>query len=371
MGNTMIDTKPNYCPYLNCSNTHRFWIHGSRKLCGLARRFRCCVCRRTFSLAQFYFEFRNKRIGLNHHILAQFTAGLSNRQIARGISASECLVRERIQKMAKQGLLFHAQQTLDFTITEPVAYDGLENFARSQYEPNNINQAIGSKSLFIYDFNFAPLNRKGRMSDRQKLNDEKLAQSLGRFPKSAIKTASIELFNRLVHKCRTTRNPLKLLTDEHFQYRRAVRQINRRRNLIDHATVSSKAARTYKNILFPVNHADLLARQHIKAFARETISFSKTHAAMVQKFALFAVWKNYIRPQFTKPHKADPRTNVQTPAQSAGVTHAPLKFGDLYTERLFKKHITLNQDWQLFIEDQTPFNRARTPKATPHLSAHN
>jgi len=145
MGNTMDDTKPNHCPYLNCPNTTRFWNHGSRQLSGLARRFRCCQCWRTFSMAQFYFEFRCKRRGLNHHIFAQFTAGLSNRQIARAISSSECLVRDRIHKMATQALLVHSKLTRDHQIQEPISYDGLENFARSQYEPNNINQAIGSK----------------------------------------------------------------------------------------------------------------------------------------------------------------------------------------------------------------------------------
>ena len=349
----------------------RFWRHGSRQLTGLARRFRCCECGRTFSMAQFFFEFRCKRRGLSHHIFAHFTAGLSNRQIARAISSSEGLVRDRIHKMATQSMLFHSKLTRDHQIQEPIAYDGLENFARSQYEPNNINQAIGSKSLFIYDFNFAPLNRKGRMSSRQKLNDEKLAQMLGRFPKSAIKFASYRLFERLAQKCSPANGTLKLLTDEHFQYRRAVRQLARRRINIDHATVSSKAPRTYKNILFPVNHADLLARQHIKAFARETISFSKTHVAMVQKFALFAVWKNYMRPQFTKRHKTNPLANVQTPAQSAGITKAPLRFGELYTERLFAKHSQLNQDWKLFINNQTPYNRVLMEGATPHLSAHN
>jgi len=366
--------RPHHCPYPKCENVSIFWIHQRIKDAPDRTRFRCLGCKRTFSYAQFHFEFRNKRRGLNHLIFAHFTAGLSNRQIASAISSSECLVRNRIEKMAKQAIIMHDLLSSKSPIHEPIAFDGLENFARSQYEPNNIQQAIGSRSLFIYDFNFAPLNRKGRMSQRPKERNAHFATTLGQFPKNAVELASKKLLERLLKRSALAKKPLELLSDEHFHYRRAVERINRNSHQkIEHATVSSKTPRTFKNVLFPVNHTDLLTRQHIKAFARETISFSKNHSAMVQKYALFAAWKNYMRPQFTKPQKQNPTANTHTPAQRAGITTRILRFGDLFSIRIpVPKHHSPNSDWTLFLKNQTPFPRKlpSTP-STPHLSAYN
>jgi hypothetical protein len=263
-------------------------------------------------------------------------------------------------------MLFHAQLTANLKIAEPIAYDGLENFARSQYEPNNINHAIGQQSLFIYDFNFAPIRRKGRMSDRQKLNKEKLDQLLGKIPKMAIKDSSQRMFGQLAERLSGSAQKLTLLSDEHYLYKRALETLGRDRHLIDHQTVSSKAPRTYKNILFAVNHTDLLTRQHVKAFARETISFAKTAASMVQKYALFMVWKNYFRPKFTKRHKLDPSANTHTPAQKLGLASHRLKYSEVFKHKLFKNHIKLSHDWSLFIDNQTPYQRSQMQLLTAH-----
>jgi len=259
--------------------------------------------------------------------------------------------------MAKQALLFHAQKTSCLRITEPIAYDGLENFARSQYEPNYINHAIGRDSLFIYDFNFSPLNRKGRMSDRQKLKKLELERDLGKFPKDAIAHATYQIVKRLLDKT-SPAQPLHLLTDEHFQYKNALCRMKKEN--INHQTVSAKASRTYKNILFPVNHTDLLTRQRVKAFARETISFSKTHVAMVQKYALFSLRKNYMKAQFTKKHAQNPLSNKQTPAQAVGLTDHPLRFGEIFAEKLFRSHAKLCKEWALFYDKQVPYPRSTT-----------
>jgi hypothetical protein len=207
------------------------------------------------------------------------------------------------------------------------------------------------------------------MSDHQKNKNGQLLMSQGAYPPSAIARSSEAIFERLRHRAQKAKQSLSLLTDEHYQYARALRRLQG----IEHVTVSSKKARTFRNILFPVNHADLLTRQYIKAFARETISFSKKPSAMVQKYALFCIWKNYMRPQFTKAHKEDPGSNLITPAQSAGITQRKLTFGDFFQSRITdSKMKTQNPDWNLFIQDQVPYPRRkpRVPAFTPQLTTH-
>ena len=49
--------------------------------------------------------------------------------------------------MARWAELEHAKLTENLQIEEPIVYDGLENFSFSQYDPNNINHAVGKCSL--------------------------------------------------------------------------------------------------------------------------------------------------------------------------------------------------------------------------------
>src|SRR6478672_9333696 len=132
------------------------------------QRYRCNRCSSRFSDETQSLESWTRRRGLSQHVFRFFCEGLANRQIGRLLSVDERTVRNRLLRLSRHALLEHAHRTKHLKILEPIAYDGIENFARSQYEPNNINQAIGFDSQFIYDFNFASMNRKGRMSERQK-----------------------------------------------------------------------------------------------------------------------------------------------------------------------------------------------------------
>jgi hypothetical protein len=254
--------------------------------------------------------------------------------------------------MAQQALSFHAQLTSEFRINEAVCFDGLENFAGSQYDVNNIQQAIGRDSLFIYDFNLATMNRKGRISPWQKMRLKEIEHEFGRYPANAIRIASRDIITRLHKRCKSPE--LSLLSDEHFQYRRVVNEdlCNLK---IQHVTISSKACRNFQNILFSVNHADLMIRQQIKAFSRETISFSKTPGAMCQKYALYMVYKNYMAPQFTKKHIRRPKAHEESPAQFLGLCSRMLEFSDVFCRRSVDNDLQgLNEDWKCFWRSEIP-----------------
>ena len=299
------------------------------------------------------FRLKKPDLALNSKIFFFFVRGLSNRQIARTLDLSEECVRNRLDRMAKRALVFHARRVEGLCINEPIAYDGLENFAGSQYDPNNINHAIGYASLFIYDFNFAPLNRKGRMSTWQKRKLRSIEARHGRYDPGALRHRSREIFRRIAMR-RPQPEVLYLLTDEHFQYRRALREMKISRPFI-HKTVSSRACRNFQNILFSVNHTDLMLRQRVAAFARETISFAKTAARMCQKYALYMVYKNYMVPQFTKKHVRRPRAHEESPAQSLGLTTGLLVFGDIFDacpKRFDFAH--LNAEWMKYYEGGVP-----------------
>lgn len=326
-------------------------------------RYRCQHCQKSFCYSFFKLQYRERIYGLNAWIFQLNVAGASNREIARIVGTSEHLVRSRLSKMARWGLMIQAQLLQEQNLQEPIVYDGLENFSYSQYEPNNIQHAIGKHSGFTYDFNFAPFNRKGRMSPRQKEIKELLEKKYGPYPKDILRTTTKRILQRLYEK---SPGPLILYSDEHFQYRRAIEQDLKKSCEIVHLTTSSKCTRNYNNPLFVVNNYDMQIRQKSAAFSRETISFAKHSMGMVEKFTLFMVFKNFMRPYFYKKQVRDPIAHLQSPAQRAGLSKKVLKFHEFFSQRVLITQVKLNEDWQSFVKRIDPLSRR---KIVPYTGA--
>jgi len=275
--------------------------------------------------------------------------GASKREIARFLDCSLDSVLRRQRKMARWALLSWGKDIEKIKINESIAFDGLENFSFSQYEPNNINHAVGRDSLYIYDFNLSAMNRKGRMSPRQKKRKGILEEAHGRFP-GAIGRDAKAIFERLLEKT----DRLTLHTDNHYAYRNALKKIGSPK--IFHLITLSKVARNYKNRLFAINHTDMLTRHHLADFKRETIAFAKHTISMQESFVLLSVYKNYMRPCFIKPHK-NKRLNKESPAMLLGLKKKVLSFQEFFRTRPSKFHVKLNQDWQNLFERLDPVGR--------------
>jgi hypothetical protein len=319
-----------------------------------SRRYRCKECLTTFSGSFFKLWYRERVAGLNPLIFKLNIAGASNREIGRLVGHCESFVRARLSKMARWGLLIQASMLQNWRLTEPVVYDGLENFSFSQYDPNNINHAIGKDTAFTYDFNFAPMNRKGRMSERQKEIKRDLEKKFGKYPKDIIRKTSKRIFERLTNS--SIDNCLLLYSDEHFQYRRAV-EWDLADLHIEHSTISSKSARNFKNPLFNINNFDMQIRQKSAAFSRETISFPKHSIGMVEKFTLFMIFKNFMRSIFYKKHVTDERVDKESPAQRLGLTQRILSFNEFFSQRVTVPQVCLNEDWKQFVKRIDVYSR--------------
>ncbi len=360
---------PPFCPNSECLNHRlfkeitpvRWWKkHGyySDLKSEKTQRLRCKLCRSTFSKRAFSLHYHYKKAdkGLSAKIFKLHLLGISNRETARTLGISECCMRNRLHKMARWAFYRH-KSFLDKLphINESIAFDGIRNFAITQHDPNEINQAVGQKSLFIYDFNFIPLNRAGYMSDRQLVKNHKIQTEVGIYPENATQLASTNLFSRLLLKVKHGKR-LEIISDEHYQYKKSIHEDLKDAG-IHHITISSKAHRDFQNILFPINHSDLLIRKQLAAFARETISFSKTHARMCQRFILFMVKKNYMVPQFTKKHVRRPRAHLESPAQTLGLTSKIFEFYDFFNELISPEQVTLPNEWRMIIDGRVPYPR--------------
>ena len=100
-------------------------------------------------------------------------------------------------------------------------------------------------------------------------------------------------------------------------------------------------------------------RQKSAAFMRETISFAKHSIGMVEKFTLFMIYKNYMRPYFYKKHIRDEEAHIKSPAQRAGVVKNLLSFNKFFSLRMTKAQCQLNADWKNFVERVDRLSRRR------------
>jgi transposase-like protein len=355
---------PPYCPRSVCKNhlpekarPGFFALHAKNSILRfpyVSVRFRCRDCGKTFSASFFQLHYQQKIWGLDEKVLFCHDHGISKRATARFVGHDERFVRRRLIRLAKWGLLRHVKLTGDLKIQEPIVYDGLENFSFSQYEPNNINHAVGKNSLFTYDFNFCPLNRKGMMTNFQANRKAQLEREHGAFPRDAIRTATRRIFARLLSKT----GELTIFSDRHFQYRRVV-EIDLKDAKIEHIKISSKVHRNFKNPLFAVNNIDLQARHNLAAFKRETIAFSKNSIAMQESFLLYMLHRNYRRPKFWGTHRSDPLSSKKSPAMEVGITDSILSFKDFYAERVLPTQVELHEDWKNLLARVDPLSRQK------------
>lgn len=354
-----LDLIPPYCPNPLCSfhfgtSTPFFvkngWI-ATEKAPFRNQRFKCKECKIQFSTNTFGLDFRKRTAGLSERVLHYSMNGMSNNAIARLLKVSEGTIRERIKSMGRQSVIFE-KENYPSRINEDVAYDGFETFTHSQFSPCYINTAVGSQSMFIYNNTISPLNRKGRMTDEQKVMNRDLIAKHGLYPQNSVYVESQYVMRGL-----STLGPGQTLyTDEHKSYLRAFRSFN---GAMIHETISSKIRRDSSNPLFPINRLHMIYRHCFSSQQRETISFQKHEGALMEKIQLMKIYLNFMNPKFVKKNKFDPHAHEWSPAMYVGVAKKILSFNEIYGVRKLKTQVKLDQRENDFLTRNYPFSRRK------------
>lgn len=275
--------------------------------------------------------------------------GVSNNAIGRRLKVAEATIRDRLKLMARQSLIFEKQNSPK-KITEDVAYDGFETFTYSQFSPCYVNTAVGSRSMFIYHNTFSPLNRKGRMTDEQKIRNRELLMKHGLYPQNSVYEESIYVMKSLSEKG----SGRTLYMDEHKSYQRALRSFDMRMEI---ETINSKVRRDPSNPLFPINHLHMIYRHCFSSQQRETISFQKNEAALMDKIQLMKVYRNFMNPKFVKKNKFDPHAHKWSPAMYVGVVEKVLSFEEVFGVRKLKTQVRMDEREEAFMKRSYPYSR--------------
>ena len=349
---------PPHCPRSDCgshrSNEPWRWTrHGSFVREAAPRRiqrFRCGHCGHTFSSQSFSTTYWLKRPDVLVPVAHRLLACSGYRQIAREARCDPTTVMRHAARIGRHALLWLHEHRPGGPIDEPVAIDGYERFAYSQYHPCHLNLVVGSDSHYTYAFTHTPLRRKGRMTEPQKRRRRALEAQDGRpDPRgiergmlAALKLAAPEPQALLVH------------SDEHTDYPLALARLRREGYAITHRTTSSLAARTAANPQFPVNLMDLLLTQNLACFKRETIAFAKLQLALVLRAAWLIAWRNFTKP-FSERHDGG------TPAMRAGLRSHPVSVTRMLAQRLFPWRVQLPEPWAAYYRGDV-----RTPRIPNH-----
>lgn len=353
---------PQFCPYEGCLyhfGSHKnFYVKNgfssTQKPPGLNQKYKCKFCKKGFSENTFSLEFRKKKVGLGEEVLINSMNGMSNNSIAIKLKVSEATIRNRLTLLARQSLLFEKEKHINLQIKEKVAYDGFETFTYDQYSPCYINTAVGSKSMYNYSTTFSPLNRKGRMTNEQKLKLKTLIKLHGRYPTNGISKSSEYVFSLLEKYSVGT---LELITDEHLSYKKALKRI--RLPSIQHSTIHSSEPRTPSNPLFPINHLHRNYRHFFSSQHRETISFQKHEAGLMEKVQLMKIYKNYMRTKFTRSSNFDPNAGKWSPAMYLNLESKVLEFDEIFKNRRFYSLYKLDEEEVSFYKRRYSFSRRK------------
>jgi hypothetical protein len=247
-------------------------------------------------------------------------------------------------RLGRHCQLIHQELRPKGPILEPLALDSFESFEYSQDHPTSFHVLAGQKSHFFHGFTESELRRKGTMTAAQRKRRARYEALLGRPDPKSIEKEVAELLRIVVPKPQT----LELHTDEHQAYPRAVRALTHL--VVSHRTISSRAARTPQNPLFPINLLDLLLRHSGANHKRETIAFSKRRQSSNERMWAFLVWRNYIK-SFSERHPGE------SPAMRLGIMDRLLTVREILSRRRFPTLIPLPTRWAMHYWRLTPTRR--------------
>lgn len=347
--------QPPFCPWRDCAEHarrepgYRFRRHGHFATQQRRRipRFRCLTCRRTFSRQTFAVSYYCKRPELLGKVAAGLVAGSAFRQLARSLECGPTTVARISARLGRHAMLLHAKslEALRDRLTEPIVFDHFETFEFTQDLPFGIGTSVGSESWFVYGLDPAPHGRAGRLSAARK-------RRLRSRPKRALhgryRGSTRRALDGLL-EIQANDRPLDLLWDGHADYARVVATHPERERIRTRThpnprrgpkgSKRSREAIERDRAMFPVDLLHKILRHSLAHHRRETIAFSRRLNAAMERMALTAIWRNFVKKRSERRSRSDP------PAMILELTDQPWSWSRVLSQRLFFDRVPMPDPW--------------------------
>ena len=280
-----------------------------------------------------------KRPELLRPIVAGLVAGSAHRQIARSVGCAPSTVTRLAARLGRHALLLLAESLQAIgTLDEPIVFDHFETFVFSQSDRLGVGTAVGQQSWFVYSFDPAPHRRTGRIAARRRAPRTPLPEPP---PRSVVRSTC-----RVLELLKTVSpGGLRLITDDHPAYRSAVREVGG--GIVHHVFPNPArgpgsdpaVARERDQAMFAVDLLHKLLRHSQAHHRRETIAFGRRSNAIVERAAVMAVWRNFVK------HVSERRNDPTTPAMRLGLTDRVWSWSDVLSQRRFPGRIAMPAGW--------------------------
>ena len=330
-----VVTKPEFCPNPACPNYSRTTAQSQRwykkfgffhtQCRGWIRRFRCLTCGTTCSTQTFSIHYWTHSTEDLTWLLHMLYSSAALRQCARFSGVSFRVIENRIRRLARNSLALMDSVLHALPLSEDLAMDGFESFTRSQYHPNNFTVLVGTRSQFFYAFVLTLLRRKGAMSEEQKQMRE-IIDSVWQPPPHATTDDCVTMLSDLAPsllRAIEQRGEVNLYSDKHTAYPAALKRVAQLKGQMNagtliHHRISSRAKRTTRNPLFPVNYLDRQIRKNMGEHVRETVKQGREANCQMERMAIFMYMHN-----FCTPHRIGSEADVDD-----SPTHAEIALND-------------------------------------------
>jgi len=346
---------PPFCPRPDCAQHHlptprcfAYQLFGSFTRTDGRRvpRYRCTVCRRTFSKQSFAVSYYLKRPELLSPIAAGLVNGAAHRQISRIVGCAPSTVTRLSARLGRHALLLQVLALMHLEDDcEDTVLDHAEAFEGSQDEPFAIATLVGARSWFCYGLEGSTHERTGRRSSWQEV---RRLQRPARDPRGGYEGSAARLLATRL-KFASRQGPLRINVDDKPDYVRAVSSAGLRDRIRlvvfpnpergPRGSPRSEKARLRDTAMFPNDLLHALMRHSLAHHHRETIAFPRRINAALERVFLMMAWRNFVKG--VSERRADP----STPAMAKGLTDRPWAWARVFARRLFAARLPVPSSW--------------------------
>ena len=242
-------------------------------------------------------------------------------------------------------LLATARREIEGRVDEPLVLDHFETFEFTQDYPFGVATLVGSQSWYVYDLDPAPHGRSGHITESQ------LRRVRARPPRRGHGgyVGSTRRVLQRVQDLTSRDGTIRIIGDGHAAYDQALRDPSLRRPLRlerypnpprgPKGSPRSEAARRRDERLFPVDLLHKILRHSLAHQRRETIAFGRRLNALMERFFLAALWRNFVK------RRSERAARSGTPAMRLGLARERWPWSRVFSRRLFPARTPTPPTW--------------------------
>lgn len=327
---------PPRCPNQECSAHFDpppkfFWRKGSyRAKCRYhpVKRFQCRICFRGFSRQTFRQDYCDNKPWLNRKLYRDLASGLGLRETGRRIGMTYRNTVLKFRKVAIHCAFAHRNNLFGLPRDGKYQMDEMIDYETERViRPISLPALVESRSFFFLDSLSAPIRPSGKETEHKTARIAELEAIEGpRIDRS--NAAVMRGLRRLARALRDPRDPpdppdeaeplgtATLITDKRPSYKPLAKRALVGVDYVHLQVKGDAERRDTRCTLFPIHHTQALLRCRVGRLRRESWLKSKRRRWLDIHIALYATFRNYVRPRFNR--------DVATPAQILGIMPRPL-----------------------------------------------